>query len=143
MYTYWGEWEKTTLAIKSILTQCRNSFLYIISIDLSPSINSHKHRSAQFSWLQPIFMWHCDSCCIFLSRQPIFSRSLVIYCHHLSIFIEFLRTIFIAIYEYWSLMFLFICGMYRNEKESKKVLCCHTVDEVGKVIIFFCYSEKK
>lgn len=106
------EWEKP-LAIKSILTQCR-TLLYIISIDLRPSINSQSntHTHTQIRLTQSVTATNCVTLWLmlnffFISFHSTIYFLLVIYCHHLSIFIEFLWAIFIAIYEYWSFNVLF------------------------------------
>ena len=115
---YVVEWEKP-LAIKSILTQCR-TLLYIISIDLRPSINSQSNTQIRLT--QSVTATNCVTLWLmlnfFISFHSTIYFLLVIYCHHLSIFIEFLWAIFIAIYEYWSFnVFIYL----RNEQ---KIFCC-------------------
>lgn len=118
------EWEKP-LAIKSILTQCR-TLLYIISIDLRPSINSQSntHTHTQIRLTQSVTPTNCVTLWLMLNfflflfiRQFIFcSLFIATTCQYLLSFCERFLLRFTNIDR---LMFYFI--YLRNEQKS---FCC-------------------
>lgn len=102
---YVVEWEKP-LAIKSILTQCR-TLLYIISIDLRPSINSQSNTHTHTDLTDSVTT-AATNCVTLWLMLNFFSLFIATTCQYLLSFCERFLLRFTNIDR---LNFLFICGM--------------------------------